>query len=123
MPAPRRLSLTADQIGDPVGTLATAYRVGRTFDAVVGAITRSLVPNRDRQDFAIDPVWGAVAQIVGVLAFDGRILGRVYRGPVAKRMQERTVALVAAWDLTIPSDAFVELVFNDIRSALASLAL
>jgi hypothetical protein len=85
-------------------------------------MTRSLFPNRELKNFpGIDPELSAVAQIVGALALDGRILGRVYRGSVAKAMQKRTAALVAAWDLPGPPDAFVELVFNNIRTALSSM--
>jgi hypothetical protein len=102
--------------------LAAAYGVERDFEAVVGRIANTLFPSRDLRGLAIDPEWSAVAQIVGVLALDGRILGRVYRDSVAKRMREQTMALVAARDLTVPPGAFVELVFNDIRSALGSLA-
>ncbi len=87
----------------------------------MGAITRSLFPDRDPRDFSdINPERNEIAQIVGALALDGRILGRIYRDSVAKAMQKRTVALVAAWDPPVPPDAFVELVFNDIRAALSS---
>ncbi|HEY5252965.1 MAG TPA: hypothetical protein VIJ09_14965 [Acidimicrobiales bacterium] len=118
-PRMRRRSLSAEQIRDPLGTLATAYGVERDLSHVAAAIVERL-PDDDG-NIGRGAQFTAVAGIVFFAAGDGRNLGRIYRGsPVAKPLRKALMGSVAFVVRPVPPEQFVEMVFREIRSALGS---
>jgi hypothetical protein len=116
-PPVRRRSLSAEQIRDPLGTLATAYGVPPDLSDVAAAISKrlpaDLVPGGWEASFP------PVAGIVFVVLRDGRNLGRIYRGsPLAKTARMTIKPSLNFYVGSDAADGFVETVCAEIRSAL-----
>ena len=117
----RRKSLSAEQIRDPLGTLAVAYGVQRDFSQVVAAIIERLPIEVSSLEWQAS--FRAVSQLVFVVIRDGRNLGRIYRGsPVAQESRKSLTKMVALNDPPLTAEPFLEMVCSDIRSALGGLA-
>jgi hypothetical protein len=117
---PKKPSLSRGQIADPVGTLAAAYGVQRDLGQVVDVAVHRI----GGKTGPASPDYIAVGQVLGVIAQDGRNLGRVYRGsPIGPPIPQKSILqMISALPLSRPADVFLDDLLNDMRTALAEAA-